>query len=382
MSKTVLHVVSGDSSGGAALGARALHDVIASTEGYKSYIVFDKLYHQAPGYLEIGWVDKLKLYVNKIAGKINFIINRHDLDLFNVSRGFNVHARVISRVKPDVLHVHWISRSGALKQYTGKFKTVFTARDMWWATGGCHYSLSCNSYATGCKRCDLFTYPRSLLSYKIEKQKFLSSARLVAISGWLREVFLRSGLNNCEHIENSVMCNLEVEAPSDEESFNHFMFLPTGNLNSRYKGVDRLINLILDNPEIDFCFAGPGSLPSEINGLSNVTSLGFLTRPQLNWFYKKAQAVIIPSTQEAFGKTVVEALFFRKPVLAFKGGAPDEILTSCLTSPSKRVYLDQVVAGETSLSEVNLELVEVDRQALKKYHPETVAARYLEVYEK
>ena len=130
------------------------------------------------------------------------------LDAFTDLVGFDVHRGLISKVKPQIVHLHWISRSGRLGQYKGEFKTVVTARDMWWGTGGCHYSLQCQQYKTSCHECKFFKRPRMLTATKREKAEFLKETTNIAISDWLKDQFSSAGLN-FKHIENSVFLQIQ-----------------------------------------------------------------------------------------------------------------------------------------------------------------------------
>lgn len=380
MPKTILHIVSGNASGGAALAVRALHDSLIS-KNYQSLIVFDSLDIKKPSYLKIGYKSKLKLYLNKIFEKLYYLFNKHQLDIFSNTFGLDVHKEIIQKIDPDIVHVHWISRSGTLKQYFGNFKTVITARDMWWATGGCHYSLSCDQYQDGCKACAYFDRSKSLTNRKRGKKEYLEKATVIVISRWLQRVFVKSGIQNAKYIENSVSFDTKVKIDTQKvDNQNKFVFLPTGNLNSKYKGIDKIIDLISNNQDYVFIFAGPGRLPKNFRSLSNIRSLGFIPRQEMNWYYKNSELVIIPSIQEAFGKTVIEALLFNRYVTVFRNTAPYDILCECLENPDKHLFLDEILKENIPLRSIDLTTLKINENKIQRYNAENVVEKYIEIY--
>ena len=374
----ILHIVSGDSRGGAALGASALHDALCDA-GCDSTIVFDKLAGPRDTYLELDWVSRIKLIVNRIMAKAHSYVVRNSFDLLSLPCGLQVHRRVISKQKPDIVHIHWISRSGPLAQYQGDFKTVITARDMWWATGGCHYSLECKRYIENCDKCPGFTRPRNLGKYKLEKKIFANKFGIFPISQWLANELTSAGLRNVAHIPNSVYFDRKIEMPKILPVSGDFIFIPSGNLASKYKGLERLYQLIKDNPESKFVFAGAGILPRSLADLQNVRTLGLITRPQLNWFYKNAALVLIPSVQEAFGKTVVEALMLTSKVITSRGTAPFEIIHQTISPSRKIVALEDLLQGKLSLQEAS-ESLGAACHNLEGFTPERVAEKYIKAY--
>lgn len=374
----ILHIVSGDSRGGAALGASALHDALCQA-GFDSTIIFDKLVSPRDTYLELDWVSRIKLVTNKIVAKALSYVVRNSFDLLSLPIGLQVHKRVISVQKPDIVHIHWISRSGSLAQYQGNFKTVITARDMWWATGGCHYSLDCQKYIESCDKCPRFARPHNLNHYKLEKKYFVNNVNIFSISKWLTNELTSAGLRNVAYIPNSVYFNRQIEMPENAVISRRFIFIPSGNLASKYKGLERLYQIIKDNPESNFVFAGAGRLPVSLADLRNVKTLTFLTRPQLNWFYKNASLVLIPSVQEAFGKTVVEALMLTSKVVTSRDTAPFEIIQHSARLGSKIVALEDLLQGRLTLGEAS-ESLRTASYNLDCFTPERVADNYIKAY--
>jgi hypothetical protein len=52
--------------------------------------------------------------------------------------------------RADIIHLHWINGGFINIKHLAKVKKpiIWTMRDMWPMTGGCHYSLNCENYKT------------------------------------------------------------------------------------------------------------------------------------------------------------------------------------------------------------------------------------------
>jgi hypothetical protein len=62
----------------------------------------------------------------------------------------------LARLKPDIVQFHWAGRGAAviesMRRLSG-YRIVWTLRDMWPLTGGCHYSEGCEKFLTECREC-------------------------------------------------------------------------------------------------------------------------------------------------------------------------------------------------------------------------------------
>lgn len=379
MNKKILHIVSGNSEGGAALGARELHDELIRS-GNKSLILFDKVFTNGEGYIALDINGRIKLFINRCLFRLLEVINPNSLDVFNRITGLSVYKSKILKIKPDIIHLHWLSRFGNLNQFEGSHKVVITARDLWWGTGGCHYTLKCKGYMSDCSKCNYFKFPKNFIEYKKEKEKFNKKFKIYAISTWLKNTLQDGGLKNISYIPNSVYNGtLEVIEPRNKPN-GKFLFIPAGHLASKYKGITLLFTLIKQNQDVNFIFAGNGLLPSEISMLANVKSIGFLPRANLNWYYSEADLVLIPSTQEAFGKTVVEALINNAITVVMKGSAPEEIIRKVCININDYIFLDDVLKSKKKISNHNFKKLIIDDEALKRYSSKNVALEYMKVY--
>jgi glycosyltransferase involved in cell wall biosynthesis len=106
-----------------------------------------------------------------------------------------------------------------------------------------------------------------------------------------------------------------------------FRLLFVGNA-SRRKGVD-VIPVVARRLAAGFeirCTSGLRTDRREDRG-DNITLLGRLDEDQLIQEYRTCDAVLVPSRYEGFGYTALEAMACGKPVVGFRCGAVDEVVT-------------------------------------------------------
>ncbi len=71
------------------------------------------------------------------------------------------------------------------------------------------------------------------------------------------------------------------------------------------------------------------NLVTKLGLTENVSFMGFIDKP--NAMYKIADAVLVCSRNEAWGRVAAEAMIFEKPVIGYNGGGTKEIIINKLT---------------------------------------------------
>ena len=96
---------------------------------------------------------------------------------------------------------------------------------------------------------------------------------------------------------------------------------------SKEKGIDTLLKVCKELPDVQFIFAGTGPLENEINGISNIQNVGFQTGTALETLIREARFSIYPSEwYENCPFSVMESQMYGTPVLgADIGGIPELI---------------------------------------------------------
>ena len=259
---------------------------------------------------------------------------------------------VIPKPLPDIIHLHWIS---GFIDYPSFFKSipshipiVWTLHDMNPFTGGCHYSNNCTKYKTTCETCpQLGPYARfDLAKYCFEKKMDAFSKRnlhIVADSEWLKE---EAGKSAIFKEAKSIQCihyglDSSVFVPRDKVSCRHVLGLENGTddfvlcfgaeyVDNKRKGLKELaaaLNILKSQGLKITCLVfGNGNFESfdefKMIKFGQVNVLNYL-----NIIYNAADLFIIPSLEEAFGQTCLEAMSCGVPVVGFNtGGIPDMII--------------------------------------------------------
>lgn len=96
---------------------------------------------------------------------------------------------------------------------------------------------------------------------------------------------------------------------------------------SKEKGINTLIQVCRNMPDVQFIFAGTGPLEREINGIENIKNVGFQKGAVLGQLIRDARFSIYPSEwYENCPFSVMESQMYGTPVLgADIGGIPELI---------------------------------------------------------
>ncbi len=274
--------------------------------------------------------------------------------------------RKVNQIKPDIVHLHWISifvPIHALSRIAGPI--VWTLHDMWPFTGGCHYDQECGRYRQACGICpELASNCAHDLSHWIWKRKQQAWRKLnltiVAQSHWLAECARASSLFRDFRIETFYHgLDLAVFRPIDKHLARDLLSLPqdrrlilfgaawsdrTTSITDLRKGfqfVEPCIQQLIAKgwkDRADLVVFGAGK-PADAADLGlRVHFLGHLHDDvSLALVYSAADVLVAPSTQENLSAVVTEALACGTPCVAFRvGGMPDLIehtRTGCLARP-------------------------------------------------
>jgi glycosyltransferase involved in cell wall biosynthesis len=248
-----------------------------------------------------------------------------------------------------VLHLHWTSGFVDLPTFMdthlGRSPIVWTMHDMRAFTGGCHYDYGCGRFGAQCGSCPQLgssnpsdASARSLARLLHLKPRMLAGGiRFVADSHWIRAEAEKSALLSGLPISTiHYGLDLDVFKPVDpilarralglDPARPVVMFAADG-IHIRRKGLAVLTEALRNmrhRPQLITAGQGSMPLPPDIPCLS----LGPIQQDRLLALaYSAADLFVIPSEQEAFGQTALEAIACGTPVLgSVTGGIPDVVL--------------------------------------------------------
>ncbi len=300
----------------------------------------------------------------------------------------------------DVVHLHWINHGFINVQDIGRWRkpVVWTMRDMWAFTGGCHHSLSCDRYTRECGRCPLLgSESEKDLSRRVfaHKQACLPSAPIhwVAISRWLRDSALRSSLLQGKEIRVIASgINTADFAEVDPHSARASLGIPEKgkvvllgalDLREKYKGFAVALDALRATPDpltvVTFGHTGisAGELPHR------VVNLGYVNGPAaLSRVYSAADVFLAPSLGEAFGKTFAEAQCCGLPIVCFSDSGPADIVEHRKTGYLAR-HSDaaDLAAGLTYALATRFDRDYISRRSRQRFDINSAAEQYAALYD-
>lgn len=245
----------------------------------------------------------------------------------------------------DLINLHWIETFLSYKNLyeivqSGK-PVVWTLHDMKPFTGGCHYNAHCMEFQAECFSCTQLTSdPHKLPATVLQlKKSILSQANLTIVtpSRWLADEASKSELFNkfdIHVIPNGVNSNLfrPYDKGLMKEKFGFdkndvVLMFGVMNHNDIRKGYKELVLaleklVIPDTMSVKALFVGE---PANNDFPIQTVSLGLITTDQeMAEVYSAADIFIIPSLEDNFPNTILEALSCATPVIGFNtGGIPD-----------------------------------------------------------
>lgn len=330
------------------------------------------------------------------------------LDAFTDDRSRFAGEVILQLPASDLYHLHWISSFidiGTFFERTTR-PIVWTLHDMNPFTGGCHYTRSCTQHVDVCGPCPqlgsssandlsraIFERKRSALAPAIREQRL----HIVAPSNWLAEEARESRLLGdapVHMIPHGLDHDLFRPVPSSKSRVrlgippDHtvLVFIAASTDNDR-KGGAYLAEALerIDVPNTTVLSIGK-KRPRFQSRLHHVHAGYIDDDTELAALYSLADIAVVPSMQEAFGQTVLEAMACGTPVVGFAaGGIPDMIRpgrTGWLSETGRVASLRKKIQEALTSDEARRRMARQCREVVEaEYTLEVQAKRHIELYE-
>ncbi len=123
-----------------------------------------------------------------------------------------------------------------------------------------------------------------------------------------------------------------------------------------------------------------GQNRTNMNGYKDIIFTGHISRQTLNALYQGAAALLYPSLSEGFGFPILEAFFYKIPVVTSNTSAMKEIAedAAILVDP---MSVESIKNGIIATSSVTDAILNRGKSLLKKYSWEKAAAQTVKIYE-
>lgn len=304
----------------------------------------------------------------------------------------------------DLVHVQWSQAAMLGPDFWNSLPTldkplVFTLRDMWLFTGGCHFAGVCTGYQRDCTGCPLLDGNSGIAAADLRRKRAAlpHAGAFVAISAHIAAAARASAVlhdADIRIIPNSV--NTGAFRILDKAAARHALALPpdafitaTGalDLSDPRKGgtlMPRVAAALAAQPGLHWAVFGenPWPLPA------NATSFGRIDDDQrLNLILAAADIFVMPSLQESFGKTSAEALAAGTPVLAFDNTPATEIIqhghSGWIVPHGDAEALAAAIRSAAALPpDTRSRFGEAGRRhVLQHYAPDVVARAHVDLYQ-
>ena len=407
----VLHLSAGELTRGASRGALCLHRALLE-RGMDSRFLSSDPAPQGPGVLPVrtGRLGAIQLTALRQLDRLPLRAYRFDRH-GTLSPGWvGVPIQAMPGYhQADLIHLHWINDGlldlGSLQRCAKPI--VWTVRDLWPTTGLCHYPQGCERQAVGCGHCPLLPAPAwpwpdpSRRGYA-RKRRRLARAPItyVGISPWVARELRASPITGSRPVEMIWNCiDTVVFQPLPRHQARQALGLdPAGGpyllaewrspRSEPWKGFQHLLSLLPRLRALGATLLLFGRVPADLAdlpGAPGVIHLGRIDDDKwLRLIYAAADVFVCPTLQEAFGKTMAEAMACGTPVAAFAASAPADLVEPGLTGA-----LATAGDGDALLEAIRQLLPQADRlsahcagRARQRFSETDAASAYADLYER
>ena len=270
----------------------------------------------------------------------------HDLALFNLPRLARGTPWDLKAMQTHLLHLHWVAKMVDYPSFFASLpKTlpiVWTLHDMNPFTGGCHYSDGCLAYTESCGHCPQLVHrgendlSRRSLRVKLDTMRG-RNLHIIAPSRWIAARAGASRLLRGTATIRTIHHGLDIHqfAPRAKEAAKQAIGIDpravvvgfgAASIEDRRKGYRQLVAAIsqlgaADHHRLVALIFGAGRPPQWDVPHCQPVMVGHLddVRRQAD-VYSAADVFVVPSLEEVFGLTGLEAMACGTPVVAFASG--------------------------------------------------------------
>lgn len=398
----VLHLNTFDNYGGAAKGMYILHKALLKLGVNSKVLVHRK---------QTTDNNVIKIYTKEEE------IERLNLDLFpqqiyqNRCNDLFSNAIIdspalldkIDSINPDIIHMHWVCYSLLSIEDIKKISKpiIWTLRDMWAFTGGCHHAISCENYFTGCGNCPSLSSnnPHDISYQQVQRKisSYSNNLTFVGISPWIKNVaqnsFICKNKYNVLQINNNYDSDAFFKESKDISKKNLNLYtnkkiisIGANSLKDEHKGIKYFLEMLeyLNKDDFLILFFGEENQTIFSKLTFEYISFGYINTLEIvRSIYNISDIFIAPSLLEPFGKTVVEALSCGTPVVCFeKSGGPDFIISHKKDGYKARMKDSKDLANGVRWI-LNSPYTEISDNAIIKaqsFSSDKIAKKYIKLY--
>lgn len=283
---------------------------------------------------------------------------------------FACAVRARRQFEPDVIHAHWWFPNGLVGTWISRMANT---------------PLVTTMHGTDVRLARAVAFSRPAFRHVLHR-----STAVTAVSRWLADE-AREIVSAPLPAVAPMPVATDLFSPGGTREPKRLLFV--GRLNKQ-KGIDALLHALRDIPDVAVTLdvVGDGEDGAAMHALADALGVadrvrwhGTLPQPALVDFYRRAAALVVPSTDEGFGLVAVEAQLCETPVVAFASGGLTDIvqhdLTGILVNDPSAPALAAAILSLLARGDAGSSLGVAGRlHALSTFAPESVARRYADIY--
>lgn len=347
----ILHISSSDSMGGAAKSAMRLHLGLLNNGINSIYFSAEKTTaNKTVKAYKNGYL-KRRLLATIDSVLMLFYKNRtRDYPFTSNWFPFTGIVKEIDKIKPDIIHIHWVGKGMIRLEDLLKFKVpiLWTMHDNYVFTGGCHLVNDCINYKSECNTCPQLNSKKTndLSNWNFKrKQKIynkLQNITFIAPSKWMQNLATESALlkdKSIVHLPNVIDANsyfpinkvsakLSALLPPDKKIILFGAVSATQDVNKGFKELMGALEKLPDlKDRVELCVFGAEKPETEIFSNFKTHYTGYLNDAlSKRILYSAADVVVVPSKVENLSNVIMESMACATPVVAFNVGGNSDMI--------------------------------------------------------
>ena len=283
---------------------------------------------------------------------------------------------------------------------------VWTMRDMWVFTGGCHYSKDCINYFSNCGNCKVLNsqseFDISRIVLKKKKNSYKNNITFVALSDWLLDKAKKSSVlktNKIIKISNNIEFHkfrrIDKESAKKKLNLNtnkKILVYGAQNPQDIRKGWNIFVDTLklLDKSKYFLLLFGNFWSHKTLDDIGiEYKSLGYIDYfenfEKLNNVYCAGDLFVATSIHEAFGKTFAESMSYDTPVICFDKTSISEIIEHKIDGYIVKNFSskDLLFGIDWMINSNALEKYKMNAiNKIKQFDSKEIAIKYIDLYKK
>lgn len=410
----ILHISYSDLDGGASRAAYRIHQSLISSGIHSEMLVLNKNSNDST-VIEFSpnAVERLmRKYHNKLDRFHRRGWSTKNTTLHSLGHiGYERLVKIINASEADIVNLHWLCGLLSIKQI-GKIEKpiVWTLHDMWAFSGGEHYNFNeddkrfAKGYSKDSRGAHDVGRDVNAISWNLKDRIWKNKKfTIIGDSQWLTNCAKESNLfKNKPCFAVGYPLDMDVLWRPTEKTIARkilgvsnesrvIVMGAVGGMSDLRKGGELLIEALrspilnkLKNIEVIIYGQNEPEwsygIPFKVHWMGSVSD-----DRRLAIINSAADVAVIPSRQEAFGQTVLEAQACGIPVVAFNvGGIPDILDHGVNGYLAKPFDIDDLASGISLILSGGIDREAMSRlardNAVKKFSPHIIAKKYKEIY--